>query len=162
MKVIRNLLFCIIILPRLSFVLHAVGQPLTTLHAFNDTDGATPDASLIFAGGSLYGVTPYGGTNGAGEVFRINMDGSGFTVLHAFSGGTPDEGTPNRQLLVLSSTLYGTTTGSGNPYWGTIFSIGTDGTGFTTLYPFDTANGETPISGLVSAGTNLYGTTLYG
>jgi uncharacterized repeat protein (TIGR03803 family) len=46
------------------------------LHAFRGgTDGARPTASLTDVGGTLYGTTEYGGTNGEGTVFA-------YTLLH--------------------------------------------------------------------------------
>jgi len=34
--------------------------------------------------GALYGKTYIGGTFGAGTVFKLNTDGTGFTVLKSF------------------------------------------------------------------------------
>ena len=61
---------------------------LTTLHSFTGgNDGGFPEAGLVQGSdGNLYGTTYYGGTNGAGTVFKISTDGT-LTTLHSFAGG---------------------------------------------------------------------------
>jgi uncharacterized repeat protein (TIGR03803 family) len=78
----------------------------------------------------------------------------GINTLHSFNG--TDGAVPSSGL-----TLYGTTTGGGADGYGTIFSIGIDGAGFTSLHSFDGEDGSFPIGDLVLFGTNLFGTTLY-
>ena len=51
----------------------------------------TPTGSLAVSGSILYGTTGFGGTNGLGNVFRINTDGSGFENLLSF--GTAERST---------------------------------------------------------------------
>ena len=47
----------------------ASAQTLTTLFAFNGTDGAEPfQSNLLDIGGTLYGTTGYGGTYNAGTI----------------------------------------------------------------------------------------------
>ena len=49
-------------------------QTLTTLHRFDGADGASPAAAMVQAtDGDLYGTTCYGGTNGYGTIFKINV-----------------------------------------------------------------------------------------
>jgi len=71
------------------------GTGADTLLTFNGTNGGSPDASgsLYYDGSFLYGATPYGGKDGDGVVFKIKPDGSGYSILHSFSG-SPDGGTP--------------------------------------------------------------------
>ena len=54
-------------------------------------------------------------------MFQINTNGTGFTTLYAFTGGT-DGGQPWGGLVMSGNTLYGTTYygGSGS---GTVFSL---------------------------------------
>src|SRR5437870_4346369 len=48
---------------------------------FADLSGRYPEAPLIpGSDGALYGTTLVGGSNDAGTVFKLNKDGSGFTV----------------------------------------------------------------------------------
>jgi uncharacterized repeat protein (TIGR03803 family) len=78
---------------------------------------------LTLSGSTLYGTAPVGGSSGNGTAFAINIDGSGFTLLHTFSGGS-DGALPNNGLVLSGGTLYGTafqsSAAGGN---GTIFSI---------------------------------------
>ncbi len=92
--------------------------------------------------GALYGQTWYGNrkTNCCGTVYRLAKDGSSFTVLHTFAG--PDGDQPNGLLNVdADGKLVGATQyGAANTY-GNVFKLGIDGSGFTTLYDFDSAGG---------------------
>lgn len=74
---------------------------LTTLYSFCSqsecTDGENPLAGLVQAtNGDLYGITPYGGANSYGTVFRISPTGM-LATLHAFcsQSGCPDGMHPN-------------------------------------------------------------------
>jgi uncharacterized repeat protein (TIGR01451 family) len=63
--------------------------------------------------------------------------------------------------LLSGSTLYGTTEQGGSAGYGTIYKIGTSGSGFSILYNFTGGNdGSYPKDALAlsSAGTTLYGT----
>jgi uncharacterized repeat protein (TIGR03803 family) len=62
-------------------------------------------------------------------------------------------------LTLINNTLYGTTPFGGTSGNGTVFTIKTDGTGFTTLHNFTGgADGANPSAGLVLSGNTLYGT----
>ena len=52
-------------------------QTLATLLSFSGSNGAYPYGSLTLSGGTLYGMTRLGGTNGDGNIFSLNTDGSG-------------------------------------------------------------------------------------
>jgi uncharacterized repeat protein (TIGR03803 family) len=62
----------------------------------------------------------------------------------------------------LGNTLYGTTQTGGDPGYGTVFEINTNGTGFTTLHSFNQSDGATPYAGVIFSGGVLYGTTYEG
>ncbi len=82
-----------------------------------------------------------------------------FEVLHAFEN---PPGNPFAGLVKGSDgALYGTTYSGGTSGYGTVFKIGEDGSGFTTLHNFN-SNGAYPYAALVSSGGVLYGTTLEG
>jgi uncharacterized repeat protein (TIGR03803 family) len=149
-------------------------SPLQILHSFNGTgyatnsDGNTPNSSLILSGNTLYGTTEYGGTNGVGSVFAVNINGTGYTNLHSFVGFPSDGANPWGGLILSGNTLYGTTWQggtNGNPNAnGTVFAVNTDGTGYTNLHNFAgyPSDGAEPESGLVLSGNTLYGTTSRG
>jgi uncharacterized repeat protein (TIGR03803 family) len=118
-------------------------------------------------------LTNYAGDNGT--VFRVNMDGTGFTNLHSFTptlslyGGTNTDGAhPYAGLVLCGDRLYGTTEWGGSSGEGTIFSINTDGTGFATFHSFTAVNNNTNTDGalpeapLILSGDTLYGTTRNG
>jgi uncharacterized repeat protein (TIGR03803 family) len=164
----------------------ATAQTFTTLHNFSSGDGKVPYGRLVVSGNVLYGTAAYGGSAGNGTVFKINIDGTGFTNLHNFAAlsgtkgidqtGTNNEGSgPNGSLVLSGNTLYGTAIEGGSAGNGTVFSIHTDGTGFANLHNFtatsgssgvfgDGANsdGATPADGLILSGDTLYGTAGYG
>jgi uncharacterized repeat protein (TIGR03803 family) len=129
-------------------------DPLTQ----TNSDGSSPYASLVLSGSTLYGTTYGGGVFGNGTVFAVNIDGSGFTNLHSFTGGNGGSG-PHAGLTLSGNTLYGTTSSGGTSSNGTLFVLNTDGSGFTTLYSFTGgSDGGDPQSDLVLFGNTLYGT----
>jgi len=148
-------------------------QTFTILHTFDGSDGGTPWASLIDSGYTLYGTTSGGSTIDYGTVFAVKTDGTGFTNLHSFTATCNDssnvytnsDGTdPEAGLILSGGTLYGTAEHGGSSGNGTVFAVGTNGTGFTTLHTFtaDPGDGGEPRSGLILANNTLYGTTVAG
>jgi uncharacterized repeat protein (TIGR03803 family) len=144
------------------FSVNTNGNGFTVLHHFGSVtnDGVRPQAGLTMSGNTLYGTTRFGGSMSNGIVFRINVDGTGFGILHTFTGirdGLSSEGAnPNGPLTLADNTLYGTTYYGGSLGVGTIFAVNTDGTGFTTLYNFPQVGLP---GGLAIAGNVLYGMT---
>ena len=59
-----------------------------------------------------------------------------FTILHTFNYGSDDGGFPEASLILSGNTLYGTTYEGGSATFGTVFSVNTNGAGFTILYSF--------------------------
>ena len=112
-------------------------QSFTVLHSFTATsgpgpqytnsDGAGPEAGLLLSGNVLYGTAQNGGSAGYGTIFKVNTDGTGFTNLYNFSGGS-DGGDPAGYLIISANTLYGTTEDGGSPFGGTVFKLNADGT----------------------------------
>jgi uncharacterized repeat protein (TIGR03803 family) len=171
------------------FAMNPGGSGFETLYSFQGgIDGTYPDAAVIVSGNSLYGTALEGGNGspgtvfgGNGTVFAENTDGTGFRTLHVFSYGSGpgnfgnimnlDGASPSCALVLAGNTLFGTARGGGTAANGTVFSLNTDGSGFTTLYsfsPLDAATGTTnsdgavPFAGLALAGDTLYGTTTSG
>jgi uncharacterized repeat protein (TIGR03803 family) len=73
------------------------------------------------SGGTLYGTTASGGSSGDGTVFKVNTDGTGYTVLKNFTGS--DGSGPAAGLVLSGGTLYGTTANGGDLNNGTVFRI---------------------------------------
>jgi len=174
------------------FKLNTDGTSFTTLYSFGPTDmrnansdGAFPAGDLVLAGNTLYATTSSGGLctacgAGGGTVFKVNTDGTGFTVLHIFAGGNSDGAGPWGGLTLLGATLIGTTTFEGNSGWGTVFALNTNGTGFATLFSFGpngtnaygwftnsyqwftNCGGALLYTGLILSDNKFYGTTANG
>lgn len=154
------------------FSVNTDGTGFRVLYRFSGgVDGADPVGNLTLLGNTLYGVTQIGGSLGAngGTVFAVNTDGSGFRTLHSFPpidcSGCPnsDGASPTGGLILLSNTLYGTASYGGDSGEGTVFSLGTDGTGFSTLYSFTGgSDGASPRASLSSWDGTLYGAAFGG
>jgi len=135
---------------------------LTLVHEFQGSNASDfPYADLVQSGTTLFGTTLGGGVHDRGLIFSVDTDGSNYTVLHEFNwldGRTPTS------LTLSGTTLYGITADGGTEpddslADGTVFSIETDGSNFTSLYSMRSAiEGRTPQSTLVHSGTTLYGT----
>lgn len=146
-------------------------QSFTILHRFAPTDAATngvpsnadgvsPIGGLVLSGNTLYGTTISGGPSGLGTVFKMKIDGTGFTSLYNFT--TNDVWNPSSGVILSGTNLYGTGAGGGDYNWGGVFAINTDGTGFRNLYSFTGTEGAYPYSRLVLTNNTLYGTTTGG
>ena len=141
---------------------------LTTLHRFDDSDGATPSAGLVQAtDGNLYGTTSSGGANDAGTVFKISPNGT-FTTLYNFCSqpNCADGGAPVAGLVQARDGDFHGMTPTGGQYQdcngggcGTVFKMTPSGT-LTTLHSFDGTDGASPYGGLMQAANGFfYGTT---
>lgn len=128
-----------------------LGGVLTTLHSFNNTDGANPAAALVRGtDGNLYGTTQAGGTLGYGTVFRITPAGV-LTTLHSFDSA--DGAYPVASLMQdTNGNFYGTTLHGAIGY-GTVFSLSVG------LSPFVKTQ---PASGYAGMAVKILGTNLTG
>ena len=145
------------------FGLNRDGSGHRILHLFGSSsdEGQAPDAGLLQGSdGALYGTTVSGGSNDDGTVFKLAPSGSGYTVLHHFTANGGDGAGPQAELIQGSDgALYGTTSGGGSNYSGTVFKLNTDGSGHVTLHSFTFGDGR-PRARLVEGGDGvLYGTT---
>jgi uncharacterized repeat protein (TIGR02543 family) len=143
---------------------------LTTLYSFCAqnycTDGEGPYAGLVQGtDGNFYGTTQGGGSNNAGEVFKITPSGT-LTRLYSLCSlnGCVDGANPYAGLVqATDGNFYGTTTEGGTNGNGTVFKV-TPAGALTPLYSFCTqsgcVDGAQPFGGLVQATDgNFYGTT---
>src|SRR2546425_12257289 len=116
---IKNLFLLPGLIAGLGLVLagQVAAQIFTTLHSFSktsgslssNTDGALPRA-VIISGNILYGTAQYGGRSGQGAVFAVNTEGTGFTNLHSFGGGSGG-----------SCSGGGVVFSGGSPWWATFY-----------------------------------------
>ncbi|MBL7981184.1 MAG: T9SS type A sorting domain-containing protein [Flavobacteriales bacterium] len=112
----------------------------------------------------LWGMTTMGGSNDKGTLFRVDADGTDFTVEYHFSeaSGYAPEGT---LCLAGNGKLYGTTNlgGTGSPAAGTLFSFDPATGVYTKLVDFNITNGGYGWSGLIATPSGaLYGATYGG
>jgi hypothetical protein len=154
----------------------------TVIHSFAGSDGAFPNSGLAFGPtGSLFGVTPNGGSDGVGAIFTLkppSVAGGAWTqtVLYSYGGRRYQQNEdPNGPLLIEpDGTLY--TTAEGAPAEGVGALLGTvsalkppaaQGGAWTeyVLHYFGDggvlggASGAQPLAGVVGAGGALFGTT---
>ena len=159
------------------------------IYQLKDTDGYAPQATLLVGtDGYLYGTTQYWSrsgtslTQGAGTIFRIAQDGSGFTTLHVFGGLSglhpvtsaglnPDGIYPNYALIQDATYLYGVTQFGGLYGSGTVFRLRKSDGALDVLHHFaaidnvsngtnSSGEGANPSSSLLLASDGrLYGVT---
>ncbi len=140
-------------------------KTLTTIVSFAAAvNGASPGATMVAdAAGHLFGTTFRGGPGDGGTVFELSgPNHATLTTLAVFNGN--NGANPQGGLtLDAAGNLYGTTTGGGPGYGGTIFELAGPGhTTLTTIASFGSndPNGAVPQGALlVDAAGNLYGTT---
>jgi uncharacterized repeat protein (TIGR03803 family) len=144
------------------FKVNPSGSIFKVLHTFSGGNaGADPDGGVTVVGTELYGTASAGGLYGQGFVYKISYNGANFKVLHQFKkhgdGRTPYEA----PVLGTNGLLYGATFGTGNGVVrGTIYSVATDGTSYSTVYTFTGgADGDSPGAGrlIMDSDGNLYG-----
>lgn len=144
------------------FSIESSGDGYTVLHEFDsETEGSGSTTELILDGTVLYGTTNFGASVAdSGSLFSMEGDGSNFTVLHVFDKLNQGGQAQNQKLILDGTKIYGQTYNGGANDTGSIFSINTDGSGFTLLKSF---NADT---GLFRPTTPLYydqaTSTLYG
>jgi uncharacterized repeat protein (TIGR03803 family) len=143
----------------------------SVIHHFLGTDGSGPGSPVTFdKAGNLYGMTPTGGADGFGVVYRLKLraDGSwGLRVLHTFTGGNDGaSGSAGRMIFDGAGNLYSVATAGGANGAGVAFELSPTKTGEwtqTILYQFKgQPDAGFPYGGLVfDAAGNLYGTSYY-
>jgi uncharacterized repeat protein (TIGR03803 family) len=146
------------------FKVNTDASGFTNIYQFTGlSDGAVPDGGVILSGNILYGTAHNGdGNMNQGEVFQVNIDGSGFETVHGFTNST-GANHAYAGLILAGNTLYGTSEQGGSLGDGTVFAVNTDGSGYSNLYSFTDGNdGYNPDGGLVLFGNTLYGTSDYG
>jgi uncharacterized repeat protein (TIGR03803 family) len=123
-----------------------------------------PSGLIQGADGALYGASG-GGGNGWGSLFRINLDGTGYTNIHVFNSSGGGAYQPSAALLQGSDGyLYGTTMYGGAYSLGTIFKVRPNGDGFVQLRSLGGSyDAQQPFAPLIQGQDGfLYGTTQLG
>lgn len=134
-------------------ILHNFGKP-------GSGDGFWPYAGLVAYNGSLWGTTPYGGTNGVGTLFNVSTAGKE-QVVYSFTYGHYGA-YPETDLTPYGGKLYGSTSAGGAYGHGAVFAVTTAGKE-SVVYAFkgSPTDGSWP-QGLTVVNGKLYGVTRVG
>lgn len=131
------------------------------LHSFSTSEGTTPysepTAGVGNGAGFLFGTTFSGGLGGSGTIYKLNLQTGELTVLHHFAGAA---GSPRGPLVQIGDVLYGSA--GSYPTESTVFRIGINGTGFSTVRALSSAEGYLPGAMTLGSDGFLYGTATYG
>jgi uncharacterized repeat protein (TIGR03803 family) len=134
------------------------------LHVFaeNQNDGGEPTNAPIFdKAGNLFGSTPWGGSTGAGTIFKVTPQGE-YSVFYNFPDGSGGAQPRTDLLMDKAGNFYGTTSGGGDYGYGAVFKLSPSGTE-TVLHSFSgggSGDGAYPQAGvIVDRKGNLYGAT---
>ncbi len=148
------------------FTLATDGTGFADLHDFDPAfnhDGSTPYAGLVQdAAGTLYGATLNGGANGYGAFFKLNTNGTGYSLLHSltFAEGYSPYATP----LLIGSTVYAVCLYGATSNTGSLISVDTSSGAVNVLHPFSSAiDGANPYGDLyLGADGLIYGANAFG
>src|SRR5260221_1803913 len=106
----------------------AKAQTFTTIKSLGtlpDVTGINPYCQLVQGpDGTLYGTASHGAGGVQGTVFKIQPNGSGFTLLKSFTNSL-EGANPYAGLTLTGSVLYGTTVYGGASNVGTVFRLNT-------------------------------------
>ena len=147
------------------FRMNSDGTDFTVLKSFVYSTGAYPEGGVIQGtDGALYGTTAIGGSTDSGTIFKLNTDGSDFTILQDLDYFTSLIAYPGRLVQGPDGALYGTSAYGGSAGYGTVFRLNTDGSDLSIVANFDfVTNGGYPRGDLVlGSDGNLYGTVADG
>lgn len=132
----------------------------TRIHEFAGFESTTQNAFLIDGPGELlYGWIGHAGQSRRSVVWRMNRDGTGFTVLHTFGELNGDGEDPTGLILGSDQMLYGTA--GDQQGQGRVFSLAIDGSNYRVIKQFSVATDQTVLPfGLMEASNGrLYGIT---
>ena len=144
------------------FKIKSDGTGYVKLLDFTGLNGSYPWGSLIYDGTFLYGMTQRGGISQDGTIFKIKPDGTGYFKILDFANTNANM--PYGSLIYDGTFLYGMAQfGGTNNYYGIVFKINPNGSGYTNILNFaGTTNGSIPLGSLIYDGTFLYGMTNQG
>ena len=144
----------------------------TVIHAFSGgDDGSGPGARVTVDGnGNIYGMTPIGGADGVGTIFKISPTQGGnwtFTVIHTFTGGVDGGSGSAGRMILHDGQLYGAATTGGASGSGVVFRFMPNGIRewhFRTVHSFaGQPDASFPYGALLFGRSGeIYGTTYYG
>jgi uncharacterized repeat protein (TIGR03803 family) len=153
------------------------GGTQKTLHTFtagpdkNYPNGNIPGLLTEGPDGRIYGQTLFGGTDtcsgycGNGVLYRINRDGTGFQIIHAYcsEANCADGEYPGALVAGNDGNVYGTTAGGGTGGTcegfgcGTLFRVTPSTGAYEVVVNFTSSNGGSPSNLMVASDGTLWG-----
>ena len=136
---------------------YSLTSGFTPLYSFNsDVSGSNPTGGLVYQDGIIYGTCSNGGLFGFGSVWRYT--GLNLNIIHNFQGGESGSYPRTGVTLAEDGNLYGAAQFGGVNNQGTIFKVGTDGSGFQTVYNLSssTSDGRYPLGKLVESSPGTF------
>jgi uncharacterized repeat protein (TIGR03803 family) len=146
---------------------YRVSSSTFTKHAdLSATSGGNPEGSLLFnpLTDKCYGLTAQDGANNQGTLIQIDTSGASFLKLYDFvqlTGGHPK----GNLTLGAGNKLVGNTYDGGPANYGSVFTINTNGTNYSSTGIYDFFGvGANPFGGLLfsSSQNKYYGLTSNG
>ncbi len=146
------------------------GWTPTVIHTFGSgtkDDGSIPEGSLVLdKAGHVYGATYYGGTHGAGTIYKLSYSKTkGWTEKILYSFGGSNGANPWAGIAFdAKKNIYGTTYSGGGYGVGTVYElVAPKYTEEKVLWNFNDSDGNGPLAPLIlDKEGNLYGTTYQG
>ena len=167
-----RILAFVMVLGGLAGVSIGQAQNLVSYEEIHGFSGGTDDGEYlndpVIEGkdGRLYGATINGGSVDGGLVFAVAKDGSGYVILHDFTGEATDGISPWGGVIQgHDGRIYGATRKGGAHDAGVVFSLHTNGTDYTILRHFTTNvnEGAYPMNSVIQGSDGrLYGRTISG
>lgn len=149
------------------FKINPDGSGYMPLHIFKGgtDDGAQPHSGVLEINGVFYGMTAEGGNEGKGVIYKINPDGTDFSVLYSFHKSTGHN--PHGRITLGSDghTVFGMTKTGGPGGFGVVFGFNILDSSYKTIHTFkkgkDDAN-TTEHGFLTLSNNKLFGSTHFG
>lgn len=143
------------------FCIDSNGTGYRDMFDFSGSNGEYPYGTLTQVGNKLYGGATDGGAHNDGDVFSIDTGGTGFRDLYDFTGATGANPCWGGSLTLIKDKLFGLAESGGAHNYGAIFSIDTNGSGYTDMLDFTGSSGPN-YGGWPNGSLTLWGNTLYG
>lgn len=141
------------------------GNFFETIHQFTGLSGGSPDSPPMEASdGKIYGIAGSGGAFGFGGIYTINLDGTGYQLLRAFTGtggATRGKGEESGGLVEgPNGYLYGVTPSGGTNDTGVFFQMSKDGVTYNVFREWPSTGLQRPNKRLLLASDGyFYGST---
>ncbi|MFO1458492.1 MAG: choice-of-anchor tandem repeat GloVer-containing protein [Verrucomicrobiota bacterium] len=144
----------------LAFTSAAAEVTLNRVFEFTGYENSSQNVGFVEGpDGNLYGWIGHAGQDRQSVVWRIGKDGTGFTVLHTFTGPSQDAEDPTGLVYGSDGNLYGVA--QDQQSLGRVFAMPADGSNYRVLKQFDLVTDKTagPFGLVEASDGRLYGVT---